>query len=379
TADYQTAHDSDLKERFIQAKMQQLSQTHQAGPDAQQQAVSTANALISALRSDRQSIYGGDLLRTIVLMALAAAVLGLYIRGKIKPVILLAGLIVLTGYDLLTVSNRYLSEDNYTEASEIETAISPTPADQQIRNDPDKNFRVFDQSSQSPFEDSRASYFHNSIGGYSPAKLGLYQDLIDNQLLKGNMQVYDMLNTKYFIGRDPKTGQSVAQQNPGAFGPTWLVKGIRFVANGDQEMKALDSVDLRDTVVIQQRYSSMVKTAPVADSTAHIRLQENLNDKITYRSSARTPQFAVFSEIYYPEGWDAYIDGVKVEYLRVDYLLRGLSVPAGDHTIEFRFEPRSFAKADAIAFSSSLAVCLLLLTAGVVEWRRNRPKRSNPA
>ncbi|GGA85731.1 YfhO family protein [Puia dinghuensis] len=376
SADYKGAHDGDLKERFVQGKMQQLSQGRQAGSDAQQQAIATGNSLIKALQADRQSIYGSDLLRTILLIAAAALLLGLFIRNKIKnPVILVAGLIVLSTYDLLAVSTRYLNQDSYTDEADFEASMSPTPADQQISSDPDQNFRVFDQSSQSPFEDARASYFHNSLGGYSPAKLGLYQDLIENQLSKGNMQVYNMLNTKYFIGRDQRTGQPVAQRNPAAFGPCWLVKAIHYVKDGNEEMKALDSINVRDTAIIQQQFESLVKAPPVPDSTASIRLKENLNDKLTYQFSGKTNQFAVFSEIYYDKGWNAFIDGNKADYCRVDYVLRGMAIPAGEHTIEFRFEPHSYAVASTLSVWSSLLVYGLLITAAVGEWKR----RSQPA
>ncbi|HVW61629.1 MAG TPA: YfhO family protein, partial [Puia sp.] len=240
--------------------------------------------------------------------------------------------------------------------------------------DPDKNFRVFDEAGGDPFNDSRASYFHNSIGGYSPAKLGLYQDIIEQQLMKGNMQVFNMLNTKYFIQPNPANGQPEARLNPGAFGPVWLVKAIHYVKDGNEEMKALDSVNVRDTAIIQQKYQSLVKFAPVDDSTAKIRLLENLNDKLTYKFSAKTNQFAVFSEIYYDKGWNAFIDGVRSDYIRVDYVLRGMPVPAGDHTIEWRFEPHSYELGNTLTLWCSILGYLLLIVAVVVEWRKRARK-----
>ncbi|HWB91492.1 MAG TPA: hypothetical protein VG605_06550, partial [Puia sp.] len=281
TASYQGKNDGELKDRFVQIKMQQLSQAHQAGPDAQSQAMGTANGLMRALEQDRQSLAGSDLLRTIILIGLSGGLLGLFIRKKIKPVILLAGLGLLSTYDLLAVSARYLNQDSFLDPADFQSSLNATPADQQINSDPDKNFRVVDESSQQPpWQNARASYFHNSVGGYSPAKLGLYQDLIDHQLSKGNMQVYDMLNTKYFIQQDQRTGQPVARLNPGAFGPCWLVKSIHYVKDGDEEMQALDSINVRDTVIIQQKFASRIPFAPVPDTTASIRLVNNLNDKI---------------------------------------------------------------------------------------------------
>jgi uncharacterized membrane protein YfhO len=148
------------------------------------------------------------------------------------------------------------------------------------------------------------------------------------------------------------------------------VKGIHYVKDGNEEMRALDSINTRDTVIIQQKYAPLVKFQPVADTTASIRLIENLNDKINYKFSARTDQFAVFSEVYYSQGWNAFIDGKKADYLRVDYILRGLPVPAGEHTIEFRFEPHSYVLGNTIAILSSIVAYLLLITAIVVEWRK---------
>jgi hypothetical protein len=301
--------------------------------------------------------------------------LGLFIRKKIKPLILLAGLVVLSGYDLLAVSSRYLNADSYQDPGDTPSSLTPTPADQQIAADPDKNFRVVDESSQQPFwENARASNFHNSIGGYSPAKLGLYQDLIDHQLSKGNMQVYNMLNAKYFIQQDQRTGQPVARMNPAAFGPCWLVKAIHYVQDGNDEMQALDSINVRDTAIVQQRFASHIAFTPVPDSTASIKLDNNLNDKIDYTFSAHTNQFVVFSEIYYDKGWDAYIDGKKSDYVRVDYVLRGMAVPAGNHSIEFRFEPHSYQLGMMLTTWFNLAIYGLLIAGVVMEWRKRKPQ-----
>jgi hypothetical protein len=370
TSDYRGTNDASLKERFMQGKMQQLSQGKQAaGPEAQQQATATANSLMKSLESDRQSLYGGDLVRTLLLIAAAVALLGFYIKGKIKPLVLMVGLIVLSTYDLLAVGARYLTQDSFVDPADFESSLSPTAADLQIKNDPDKNFRVFDESTQSPFEDARPSYHHNSLGGYSPAKLGLYQDIIENQLSKGNMQVYNMLNAKYFIQRNPANGQPEARLNSGAFGPVWLVKAIHYVKDGNEEMKALDSINVRDTAIIQQKYQGLVKSEPVPDSTASIKLIENLNDKLTYKFSAKTNQFAVFSEVYYDKGWNVFIDGNKADYYRVDYVLRGMAIPAGEHTIEFRFEPRSYAISDTIATWSHIIAYLLLIAALIYQFK----------
>jgi hypothetical protein len=379
SASYQGKNDGQLKERFVQIKMQQLSQAHQAGPDAQQQAIATANGLMQALQQDRQSIAGSDLLRTIVLMVVAGVLIGLFIKKKIKPLILLAALVVLSSYDLLAVSSRYLNQDNYVDPADFQSSLTPNAADQQISSDPDKNFRVMDQSSQEPaWQNARASNFHNSIGGYSPAKLGLYQDLIDHQLSKGNMQVYDMLNVKYFIQPDQRGGAPMARLNPGAFGPCWLVKAIHYVKDGDEEMQALDSVNVRDTAIVQQQFASKIPFMPVPDTTASIKLVDNDNDKIDYTFSARSNQFVVFSEIYYDKGWNVSVDGKPADYVRVDYTLRGMAVPAGNHAIEFRFEPHSYKLGMMLAAWFSLAIYGLLIACVVMEVRKRKPQGAAP-
>ncbi len=371
TASYHSDADNMLKEKIVNGKLQQLSQGKQPDAAMQQQAMGIGNEMVRALQADRQSLFGADLLRTFLLIAVAAVLIGLYLKNKVNQTILLTGLIVLSAYDLLAVGTRYLTDEIYAEPADIEAQFAPSPADQRILSDPDKNFRVFNEAT-SPFTDGRTSYFHNSVGGYSPAKLGLYQDLIDSQLIKGNMQVYNMLNTKYFIQADPSNGQPQARLNPAAFGPCWLVKSIHYVKDGKEEMKALDSINVRDTVIIQQKYASQITSAPVPDSTATIKLLENLNDKLTYKYSAKTSQFAVFSEVYYDKGWNAYVDGNKAPYFRVNYILRGMPLPAGEHTVEFRFEPHSYRLGNSLTIGTSLLMYLGLIAALVLEWRKRK-------
>jgi hypothetical protein len=365
SASYSGANDKSLKENFKQGMLQQVPQGQQPSPQLAQQAEDFSSKLISALRDDRKDLMGGDLLKNIALIFLAVVLLGLFIKRKIKPVVLFAGLIVLSSFDLLSVDSRYLNAGKFVDDSDFESEFIPTAADQQILNDPDHaNFRVFDQTARSPFySDSRTSYHHNNIGGYHPAMLALYNDLIERQLSKGNMQVFDMLNTKYFIVKNPQTGKPTAENNPGAFGNAWLVKGIKYVNNADQEMDALDSTHLRDTAVVDTKFKAMIAGLPVPDSSASIKLKQNLNDKIDYTFHSTTPQFAVLSEIYYPLGWDAYIDGKKTDYVKTDYVLRGIYVPAGNHEIEFRFEPKSYSIGRTITIIANALVYLLLIIA----------------
>jgi hypothetical protein len=363
TSGFTGSKDKNLKEQFKQSMLQQVPQGQEPPPQLQQQAEQFGKDLLAALHSDRRALMGSDLFRTVLLIALAIALIALFIKKKINPAIMIGGLIILSTFDLLKVDLRYLNGENFVEDTDFESAFIPTEADQQILKDPDHaNFRVFN-SSVDVFNDASTSYHHNSVGGYHPAKLALYQDIIEHQLSKGNMNVFNMLNTKYFIVSNPATGRPVAQLNPEAFGNCWLVKGIKYVNNADQEMAALDSTNLRDTAIVEKIFQQQVKQQPVYDSFASIKLVQNLNDKITYSYTASTAQFAAFSEVYYKSGWNAFVDGQKTDYAKVDYVLRGMYLPAGKHTIEFKFEPKSFTIGRSISIWSNILVFLAIAAA----------------
>lgn len=183
-----------------------------------------------------------------------------------------------------------------------------------------------------------------------------------------------MLNTKYIIQRNQANGQAQASLNANAFGPCWLVKHIKYVSNGNEEMKALDSVNVKDTAIIDKKFESIIKSLPEPDSTASIKLIANKNDIVDYKFSSKTNQFAVFSEVYYDKGWDAYLDGNKTPYCKTDYILRGMAVPAGEHTIEFKFEPQVYRLGNTVSVWSSIIAYLFLIAAIVMEWRKkNKP------
>jgi hypothetical protein len=255
---------------------------------------------------------------------------------------------------------KYLSDDSYSDMGNIDDSFVMSDADRQINADPEKNFRVLDIASGDPFQDSHTSYFHNSVGGYHPAKLALYNDIIERQLVKGNQMVYNMLNTKYII-RKGQDGKEMAMVNNGAFGSCWLVSSIHFVNSADEEMAALDSINVRDTAIVENQYKDKIPFMPEKDSSASVSLIDNLNDKISYNFKSKTNQFAVFSEIYYDKGWNAFIDGKAAPYCRVDYVLRGMSVPSGTHTIEFLFEPKSYDIGNKISFWASLMTYIILI------------------
>jgi hypothetical protein len=375
TASFSGPNDKAIRENFKQS-MLQVPPGQQVPPQMEQQAEQTSRNIINALQSDRKSLLGRDLVRSLILIGLAVLLMGLYLKKKVSSKILVGALIILTAYDLLGVALRYLNSNNYVEPEDFQSAFVPSPAVAQILKDPDHaNFRVFDETVD-PFNDATAAYHLNLVGGYNPAKLALYNDIITNQLSKGNMRVFNMLNTKYFIVNDPQTGKPVAQLNPGAFGNCWLVKGIKYVDNADQEMAALDNTDLRDTAVVENKFKSLITTAPQYDSVAYIKLVENRNDTINYRFSSAFPSFAVFSEVYYAEGWNVYIDGVKSNYVKTDYILRGMSIPPGNHEIQFRFEPKTFTTGRTISIIANILVALLII--GTIVFYIRKKKEPDP-
>ncbi len=368
--DYVSPNDKSVKENMSSAMLQQVAQGQQPTADMQQQAETFGKGFITAIQADRKGLFAGDLLRTFVFFALVLLVLWLAANKKLQAIPLMLILMLLSSIDLLSVGKRYLNENNFVDPTDFDNAFAMTDADKMIKQDKGY-YRVFNTTSDFVNE-SVTSYHHNSIGGYHPAKLQIYQDLIENQIAKNNMQVLNMLNTKYFIMQNPQTGAPVAQMNPGAFGPAWLVKGIKYVADGKEEMKALDSTDLRDTAVVQTKFKTFISNEPVYDSAAGIHLIENKNDIINYESRANSNQFAVFSEVYYSKGWNAFIDGKKAEIVKTNYALRGLTIPAGTHKIEFRFEPQSYKTGDTIAFIASLLAYLIVFGGLFMAWKKSR-------
>ena len=370
TFDYVSPNDARIKENMSGAMLQQAAQGKQPTPEMQQQAETFGKSFITAIQADRRGLFGSDLIRTIILLALTLIVIWLATNKKLKPVPVMAILLVLSAFDLLTVGRRYLNENNFVDPDEFNNAFAMTDADKMIKQDKGY-YRVFNTTVDFTNE-SVTSYHHNSIGGYHPAKLQIYQDLIENQIGKNNMQVLNMLNTKYFIVQNPQNGQPVAQINPENFGPCWLVKGIKYVENGKEEMKALDSTDLRDTAVVQVKFKSLIPNAPVYDSASSIKLIENKNDIINYESQANSNQFAVFSEIYYTAGWNAFIDGKKAEIVKTNYALRGLAIPAGTHKIEFRFEPYSYKLGDRLDLIAAILTYLIVFGGLFMAWKTSK-------
>jgi hypothetical protein len=316
-------------------------------------------ALTEALQVDRASLFSADAFRSLAFILLSAVAIWLYLNKTIKktPLILLIGVLILG--DMWVVNKRYLNDENFKAKRKVLQPFTPSVADSQILQDPDPNYRVYN-TTVSPFNDASTSYFHKSIGGYHGAKLKRYQELIDFHISKGNMNVLNMLNSKYFIVRG-QNNQPIAQRNPNALGNAWFVSDIIIVENSDEEIQKLGQINTANQVVVDQRFD--LPPTIEYDSTATIQLTNYKANHLSYTSSATTKQFAVFSEIYYDKGWNAYIDGELVPHIRANYLLRALPIPSGQHTIEFKFEPQTYYATENITLFSSLIVIIALFGA----------------
>ncbi len=313
---------------------------------------------IDALKEDRRSLYAADLLRSGFFIAISAGALWMYTKNKLaqQTAIVLVGLFMVT--DLVFVDKNYVSNKDFVGAREVDIPFEPSQTDTQIMQDT-TNYRVLDVEG---FLNAKASYFHKSIGGYSAVRPRKMQELFDYQIAKNNKEILNMLNVKYIIQRNDK-GEEVASVNPDVNGNAWFITNLKTVKSNDDEMKALNKLDTKTTAIGQNEFST--KTGYNAlykvDSTATIKLEFNKPNYLKYTSNNTNDGFAVFSEMYYKNGWNATIDGKKVDILKVDFALRGLAIPAGKHTIEFKFEPQVVKTGSTISLVSSVGMLLLLV------------------
>ncbi|WP_420827827.1 YfhO family protein [Flavobacterium ammonificans] len=317
-------------------------------------------AFVDALKSDRKTMYSADLLRSAFFILIVAGALWLYIKNKFaqNTTIILIGLVMI--FDLFLVDKKYVSAKDFVSKREIEVPFQATPVDLQILQD-SSNYRVFEINGN--LSSARASFFHKSIGGYHAAKPRRMQQLFDYQIAKNNLEPLNFLNVKYLIQTD-KEGKEFPIANPEANGNAWFVNQIQLVSTADEEMKALDKLDSKKVAVINSKEFKFRKTAFVKDSLASITLDLYQPNHLKYTSTNTSDGLAVFSEMYYNNGWNAYVDGNKVEHLRANYVLRALPIPAGKHTIEFKFEPKVVKTGSTIALLSSIGM-VLLLVAGI--------------
>ncbi len=311
-----------------------------------------------AMQTERASMMRSDALRSLIFVLIGVSIIVTYALGKLKRGWVMAAFAVLVVADMAGVDARFFKHSAFVP--ERQTGITPTPADEQIMADKELGYRVFNIT-VSPFNDATTSAFHRSVGGYSAVKLQRYQDVVDRYLSVGDPAVLDMLNVKYVI-----TPEGVVQ-NPGANGAAWFVETAIGAATADEEIAALGSIDLRHEMVVEDRFAPLLTaTTTTADSTSHIDLVEYRPNYLKYEYNASDETLAVFSEIYYDKGWQAYLDGEQVDHFRADYILRAMVLPEGEHTVEFRFLSERFYAVNGITMACSIAILIALLAAIIV-------------
>lgn len=322
---------------------------------------------MDVLKEDRKAMYFSTIYRSLGFLAVAFAILFFYTKKTFSQfnTVLLVGLVMV--FDLFFVAKNYVKAEDFVSKSQIERPFEETEADKRILEDK-SHFRVFEMDGN--MNSARASFFHKSIGGYHAAKPKKMQELFDYQIAKNNIEVLNMLNTKYVIQTNEQ-GAPMALQNPNANGNAWFVSKLKFVNSADEEMKALNSLKTKDEATLSKKENKdvTIDTTFTKDSTATINLETYKPNYLKYVSTNSNAGFGVFSEIYYPKGWKATIDGKEATILNVNYVLRGLQIPAGKHTIEFKFEPEVVKTGGMIALISSVLM-LGVIGLGIFYWRK---------
>jgi len=315
--------------------------------------------LMNAIIADRKSIFTTDALRSLLFVLLISALLWGYAKKLIKTSVLITVFTILVVIDMFPVNKRYFDNSNFTSKRNVETPFQMTDADKLILQDKDPNYRVFNVTIN-PFNDANTSYFHKSIGGYHGAKLRRYQDMIEHHISKNNVKVLNMLNTRYFIvpGQDK---EPEVQRNLAALGNAWFVDNYKIVENADSEILALNNFEPATTAIIDKRFADFVKDYKNGrDSLSNIILTNYKANHLTYKSNTQKDELAVFSEIYYDKGWNAYLDGKLLPHFRANYILRAMIIPKGEHTIEFKFEPKSYNIGEKIGYAGSIILLIML-------------------
>ena len=347
--------------------------------------------LIKALHADREQLLRSDALRSFIFVTLAAALIWAVVSEKIKTHVAMAALAALVLVDMWPVDKRYLNNDDFVNKRKVETPYTPNQADQVILQDKDSDFRVLDLASNT-FNSSRASYFHFSIGGYHGAKMRRYQDLIDFHITRemqgiihtlqskpdnraidstlASQDVLNMLNTRYIIYNP----QAPPLRNNYALGNAWFIDSVRWVPDADREIQALYQINPANIAVVDQRFADEISgKVNIPDSTSQITLKSYQPNDLVYEYNAPKEQVAVFSEIYYPKGWEAYVDGKPHPIFRADYILRAMQLPAGSHKVEFKFHPTSYYTGNKVSMASSALLLIgLILIFGFNIFQRNK-------
>jgi hypothetical protein len=356
---------SDFKSESEKQLMSQIMQIQDPNQKAAFEA--PARDMVNAIAEDRKGFIESDLTRALIFIGIAFLLIYLYIKQTIQQTIFIAGIGLLTLVDLFQINVQYLKPSQYVEATENENVFALTDLDKALLKDT-SNYRIIDlrRGVQNAFnEGAIMAYHHKLVGGYNPAKLSIYQDLIENQWYQfpNSLPTLNMMNTKYII-----TGNMASDTipNPDALGNAWFVKGIDYKKGPRAVMDHLSFFNPRDTAVMDEQDKIDALSGLQVDTTARIQLVDNQNDVIHYTATTNAKQLAVFSELYYRDGWKAYIDEQETPIVKVNYVLRGLVVPAGDHKIRFEFKPASVTRAKQIAGIASILVWLALIAFIVV-------------
>ena len=353
------------------------------------------NIYLTSLENVRIAIFKADALRSFFIVLIAAVLVFLFSINKINRVWLIVGLGLLILVDMVSVNRRYLNNDNFIRARDFEIPFKASAANNYILNDNNPDFRVLDIS-KSTFNDASCSYFHKSIGGYHGAKLQRYQDLIEANIqgeiesiynvlssnptldkinnMLANLQVLNMLNMKYVIFNP----DGMPLINNSAYGNAWFVDSVVMVVGADEEIAEVGNNNLKSTAIVDNKFASQLDGKTFRRGlNSNIALTSYAPNNLVYNYESDTEQLVVFSEIYYNKGWNAYIDGQEVSYLRANYVLRALVVPYGKHIIEFKFEPSIWVIGERISFVSSLLLIILLLVGVVFGLKTSLKKNSN--
>ncbi|NQU51374.1 MAG: YfhO family protein [Bacteroidetes bacterium] len=344
--------------------------------------------LIESAITDRKAALSSDAFRSFLFIALAVGALYMWHLKKIKTNLFIAVLGLLILVDLWAVDKRYLNNDNFVSKREATNPFPEMPVDKAILQDTDLSYRVLPL--QNTFQDARTSYYHKNVGGYHAAKMRRYQEIIENhlmpemqQMVKGlqsgsqpdsifsQLPVINMLNSRYII----YDLNQAPIRNPMALGNAWFVNSFELVENADEEIAALKGFSPASKAIVDTRFSEFVEGKTFTkDMEGNIELTEYQPNYLKYSTKATTEQLTVFSEVYYDKGWEAFIDGEIVPHFRVNYILRALTLPAGEHTLEFKFEPKSYFIGNKISMASSIVLLLLILGFSFTEIKKTIAK-----
>ena len=356
---------------FFGFKTNNHAEIVQALTQALQNNAGAAQKLANALVEDRAAIARADAFRAFLFIVIGYAIVWAFLTKKLNTQLAFGLLAIAVLIDMWQVDRKYLNNKNFESKSTLANYFQPRDVDNFIASDKDPNFRVYDQSINT-FNDASTSNFHKTVGGYHAAKLKRYDELIQNQFSKSvNQDVLDMLNTRYFITQDPQNGSYKMSRNATALGNAWIVKSVQFVKNSDEEMKAINSFDPKQEAIVDEQYKKLLDTTRLgADPSAFIKLEKYHPDHLEYSYSAPRDVIAVFSEVYYDKGWNMYVDGVQKPYFRADYVLRAAQLEAGNHKVEFKFEPKSYYTGEKISLAGTILLVLCLGFAGYSEAKK---------